>query len=339
MSRRFLSKKPRLEDYWRAIVLFGRNVASYKFALAKSLLELRPEAGQLVTLDELAKPFSRNIAAHLKKIDKQATSKSSKFLDACRDFNSGKVSENQLIDQTVRLGFNNVIDAFHIVGREPIEKSFFVDERKTQGGIKITDEFSMLAMTNHIGSLPAEAEARWRLVETAWSLDISTNLLSIQYDLPSNGLLAVSRENQRTVVTSCRDALNGYQKGQCFYCFRAISLSDDNLKPQVDHFFPHNLKKTGLDSLDGVWNLVLACRSCNGAGGKWANVPHISYLDRLFTRNEFWIASHHPLRETILLQTGKAESLRGKFLQECHDYAITTVTHQWQTDEVEEPTF
>jgi len=339
MSRRFLSKKPRLEDYWRAIVLFGQNVASYKFALAKSLLELRPEAGQLVTLDELAKPFSRNIAAHLKKIDKQATSKSSKFLDACRDFNSGKVSEDQLIDQTVKLGFNNVIDAFHIVGREPIEKSFFVDERKTQGGIKITDEFSMLAMTNHIGSLPAEAEARWRLVETAWSMDISTNLLSIQYDLPSEDLLVVSRENQRIPVTSSRDALNGYQKSRCFYCFRLISLSDDNLKPQVDHFFPHNLKKTGFDSLDGVWNLVLACRSCNGSGGKWANVPHISYLARLFTRNEFWIASHHPLRETILLQTGKTESLRGKFLQECHDYAITTVTHQWQTDEVEEPTF
>ena len=26
-------------DYWRGIVLFGRNLASYKFALAKALLE------------------------------------------------------------------------------------------------------------------------------------------------------------------------------------------------------------------------------------------------------------------------------------------------------------
>ena len=125
MSQLFLGKKPGLEDYWRAIVLFGRNVASYKFALAKSLLELHPESGQLVTLEDLAKPFSRNMAEHLKRIDKQATSASSKFLDACRGFNSGEVSETQLIEQTVRLGFNNVIDAFHVVGGSPLVKPFF----------------------------------------------------------------------------------------------------------------------------------------------------------------------------------------------------------------------
>jgi hypothetical protein len=27
-------------EHWRSIVLFGRNVASYKFALAKSLLDV-----------------------------------------------------------------------------------------------------------------------------------------------------------------------------------------------------------------------------------------------------------------------------------------------------------
>ena len=33
------------EDCWRSIVLFGRNVASYKFALAASLLDLTPASG------------------------------------------------------------------------------------------------------------------------------------------------------------------------------------------------------------------------------------------------------------------------------------------------------
>lgn len=36
----FKEQYPSLESYWRSIILFGRNVASYKFALAKSLLEL-----------------------------------------------------------------------------------------------------------------------------------------------------------------------------------------------------------------------------------------------------------------------------------------------------------
>jgi len=50
----FVSKEPQLEDYWRGIILFGRNVASYKFALAKSLLELQPTSGELIKLGDLA---------------------------------------------------------------------------------------------------------------------------------------------------------------------------------------------------------------------------------------------------------------------------------------------
>lgn len=38
---RFYEIEPTVENYWRAVILFGRNVASYKFALAKSLYELR----------------------------------------------------------------------------------------------------------------------------------------------------------------------------------------------------------------------------------------------------------------------------------------------------------
>jgi hypothetical protein len=56
---RFEDINPSLENYWRAIILFGRNVASYKFALAKSLLEVGKQSGDIVTLEELADPFSR----------------------------------------------------------------------------------------------------------------------------------------------------------------------------------------------------------------------------------------------------------------------------------------
>ena len=36
----FQLNDPSLESQWRAIILFGRNSATYKFAFAKSLLEL-----------------------------------------------------------------------------------------------------------------------------------------------------------------------------------------------------------------------------------------------------------------------------------------------------------
>jgi hypothetical protein len=129
-GKTFIERDPSLESYWRAIVLFGRNVASYKFALAKSLVERSPAAGEIISLEELAEPFSRHVCEHLKIADKQGTSQQSHFLEACRRFNKAEISRHDLVDATVRLGFNNVIDAFHVVNNEQIALRFFTDARK-----------------------------------------------------------------------------------------------------------------------------------------------------------------------------------------------------------------
>jgi len=99
--------------------VFGRNVASYEFALAKTLLSMADRQDDRVTLDELAAPFARNVCEHLARVDKQATSRSSRFLETCRAFNRGELPEAELIASTARIGFNNVIDAFHVVGSGP----------------------------------------------------------------------------------------------------------------------------------------------------------------------------------------------------------------------------
>jgi len=143
----FIEVQPTREDYWRSVILFGRNVASYKFALAKSLLELASNEPNFIKLDELAAPFSRHIAEHLTRVDKQATSSSSRFLEACRQFNAGGLGQDELVRKTLAFGFQNVIDAFHVVNREPIPVQFFVDERKQRGGIVITDDFLKLRET------------------------------------------------------------------------------------------------------------------------------------------------------------------------------------------------
>ena len=97
----------------------------------------------------------------------RGVSKSSRFLDACRKANSGEIDQDKLVEETVRFGFINVIDAFHIVGPGEIPIRFFHDERKSNGGgIRITDEFSALAAGAQTSNLPVEAELRWRLVET-----------------------------------------------------------------------------------------------------------------------------------------------------------------------------
>jgi hypothetical protein len=73
MGTEFKSQDLETTDYWRAIILFGRNVASYKFALAKSLLEMQPQSGQLLKLSDIAPVFSHHITNHLKSVDKQGT--------------------------------------------------------------------------------------------------------------------------------------------------------------------------------------------------------------------------------------------------------------------------
>src|ERR1022692_950763 len=113
----FLERQRTLDSYWRAGILFGRNVASYKFALAKSLIELSAEGQSFIKLEELAIPFSKHIVEHLQSAPKQATSSSSRFLEACRKSSVGEIDAGELTRETVSLGFNNVIDAFHIVNR------------------------------------------------------------------------------------------------------------------------------------------------------------------------------------------------------------------------------
>lgn len=339
----FISKQPQLEDYWRSIILFGRNVACYKFALAKSLLDLKPASGKLIGLDDLGLVYAKYIADHLKNADKQGTSGSSQFLDACRKYNSGELGEGELLESTVRHGFNNVIDAFHVVGQSDVPARFYIDERKEHGGIRITEDFSELLTRYQAANLPNEIEARWNLVERAWELGVSANLLSVGHDAGTESFYTLGAANRRKSVTSSRNALNGYQKGKCFYCFSDIKLdSSSDLYPDVDHFFPHVLKDHGFgDSIDGVWNLVLSCQDCNrGIGGKFDQIPHIRLLDRLHNRNSFLISSHHPLRETLIQQTGNSEILRERFLNRFHTKAWSLrASTLWEPTEKDAPYF
>jgi hypothetical protein len=158
-------------------------------------------------------------------------------------------------------------------------------------------------------------------------------VLTVSYDPDGEMLVIDDRRLERKAITGCRAALNGYQKGKCFYCFGDIGVEDHMLGiADVDHFFPHVLKGHGLGDLaDGVWNLVLACPACNrGEDGKFARLPQLRHLERLHRRNEFLIDSHHPLRETLIAQTGPSDPLRRSFLQETYRRSKELLIHDWK---------
>lgn len=338
----FQEEYPSLESYWRSVILFGNNVASYKFALAKTLLELAEQGKTEIDISSLAEPFSKHICEHISVSEKQATSPSSKFLEACKNFNKSTISKDELISITSKLGFNNVLDAFHNVNRETIPVKFF--EKTGAGnskGIILTDNIYKLKEIKYDTNLNLEVESRWRLVETAWNLSIPTHALKVEHDEETGVLFINDSKIRRKNITSVKHALNGYQKGKCFYCFDDINVSDDNTNNcDVDHFFPHTLQQYTGANLNGVWNLVLACNSCNrGAAGKFAKIPDIKYLDRLNKRNNFLVNSHHPLRETLINQTGASNAERKLFLQNMDKFAISMLIHRWEASYENEAVF
>ena len=330
MTHPFTQAMPTLDNYWRSIVLFGQNTACYKFALAQVLLEKAETGVSEVPLNALAEVYADNICQHLIKSPIQGTNPTNSYLQTCRDYNLGKVERTKLIEATNRTGFRYVFDAFHNISGGELPLTFFsIDKEAKQ--VVLHDEMLELVTLPQAQSLIGEVDSRWSLVEASWRMKLNRNMVSVQYDA-TDTVFYEDRIHRRNNITSAKSALNGYQKGHCFYCFSPISInSGSNALADVDHFIPHVLGKT-LDGLniDGVWNLVLSCKDCNrGKGGKFDKVPELELLHRLHQRNSYLIHSHHPLRETLILQTGKSDAARISFLQDAHSAACLNRIHTW----------
>ena len=331
----FQINDPSLESQWRALILFGKNSATYKFAFAKSLLELVNSETTKISLTDLSKPFSKNIIEHLKINDKQGNSKSSSFLNVCRRHIKGEISDNELWAKTEKLGFINVVDAFQNLNGAEIPDIFY--EKNYKSGNKeiiIKDNLLKLKESFHFQNFNQEVEARWNLVETAWNLNINPKLLEVKYNEEKSLFFLENNFMRRTDITSVRDSLNGYQKGKCFYSFQDISVVSGNANLcEVDHFFPH-INKTIHNAfganINGVWNLVLANKDVNR--NKSARIPEKRFLQRLFNRNEFYIQSKHPLAETIINQTGNTKQKRIEFLNKQYQLAINNAIITWKPE-------
>ncbi len=287
-----------------------------------------------VSFDDLAIPFAAEVVDHLRKYPKQGTSESSRFLNACRSHLNGELGINALHEATAKLGFVNVVDAFHNVHGEPIPSPFYVRD-VAHGGkhLVFTDKLFKLTESIQFDNLQPEVEARWTLVETAWNIEMNPRLLQVCHDREQELLYLRLNQSSRVDLSSARDALNGYQKGKCFYSFKDVSINNHDANfCDVDHFFPHVNRQVHLEQgqadLNGVWNLVL-CDSAINRFEKTAKLPHLRFLERLHNRNEFYINSKHPLSETIQNLTGNTEGRRRAFLQRQYDIARSTLCPIW----------
>ena len=325
----FFSYEPTPLEKWRAIVAFGRNSATYKFAFGKAILNLAAKGITSASTEDLAQPFAEEICSHLLRSGSQITRKSQGFfLDTCVKFNKGEIAKDELLEVTSSKGFVNVIDAFQNL--QGLDVSDFYSGNYKEG-ITFHDNLLRLAHSIDIDNLLAEIEARWRLVESAWQLKIPTHLIQVEFDFAQGSLFLMDKESRRVDLTPARDGLNAYQKGRCFYCnsFISIETSHENVS-HIDHFLPWGLQEHVASwNLNAIWNLVLSCSDCNLS--KSMKLPHEEFAEKIAVRNDWYCESKHPLSETIRSQTGSNKQKRRKFLgARYYEVAGLLGTNTWE---------
>jgi 5-methylcytosine-specific restriction endonuclease McrA len=335
-----------IEENWRSIILFGKNVASYKFALAKTLLEL-DTSDPFISLEDLALPYAKNIASHLANCKKQITNPNgSRFLTLCENYSNELIDDDELRAVTAKTAFGDVIPRFHnVAGQTSID--FYEDLSKSKKGIMLTDNFYQLLQSSQHENFLHEAESRWRLWEEAILSNLSQHFI-IQYDQITDELYHQRIDKpRRENITSAKPALNGYQEGKCFYCNEEIILDAKRKEVgacEVDHFFAWDFYKrtfygdieTSLGKeVDRIWNLVLACERCNRQ--KSSNLPNKdqnskfpNYLKKLHDKNNALIRSPLPLKESIMQDTGLTETDRVSFLDRTYNKLFSIKPYPWE---------
>jgi len=292
----------------RAVILFGDNAATYKFALAKTLMELEPSSS--VKYEDVGQIFVRHLLSHHQLCPHQFTRGSTKLTDAMDAHLRDEISWDKMFAVAEKSIYTNVLDRFHNIGGGEIDGAdqLYSNDKKNK----------VLVLTENVNQIQEnpdlriqvfnEAEARWRVVEEAWRNKLSPALIYQEEDQKFYTRVKDARVGLRSAV----DTLSPYQKGLCFYCGHQLTKEGDHSQDnfaEVDHFIPFSvLKKQPFKGVNpnGVWNLVLSCKACNrGQNGKFDLMPVAKYHERLLQRNRCFAEEHrHAMNYSVLSSLG-----------------------------------
>ncbi len=305
----------------RAILLFGKNTATYKFALCHSLMNLNGDNLKTeIKYEDLSEDFVRELHKHHVSCPNQFNRKEPTKLEKAMDSHSrDEINFKRLLEIAQKDIYNNVFRAFQNLGDGTLSKKHMLFENhQSDKKLIITDRLAeILSDSSLVELVKRENQARWRVVEEAWSAGLSTNLV---YDYEKQRFYRSDKKVNRVYLRSAVETLVPYQKGLCFFCSNLmtdIHGKEYELFPDVDHFFPLTLlSKEPILSVNpnGVWNLVIACNQCNRKE-KRANVPAEKFYNKLLLRNERFAIEHsHGLKFSILNSLGlsKASQIKDK---------------------------
>ena len=279
------------EDFWRAIILYGLNQATYKIALGKTLISLANNNSTNITWDKLSFEFFNQYKERLSAADpmpQQSNPMRRTFMErAVMKLESGASDLDETIDSVGANAFDDVIRRFHNLGGIVESQNKFYEYNFGKSLI-LTDEFHKV-VENEKQSLIDELDARWALLEGAFAIK------SENYELGNEILKTyISKGHERKNLTDNVPFLQGYQGNSCFYCGEIIP---PDAKVHVDHVLPRQVINH-----DEIWNLVNAHEHCNLMKEDYLVGMH--FIEKLMKRNENIIGSNHPWKNNIRKQLG-----------------------------------
>jgi 5-methylcytosine-specific restriction endonuclease McrA len=229
----------------------------------------------------------------------------------------GALTRNQAIEIVSRDGFNDVVPRFHTLPGGVLDASFY---RTESYRIELDDSILDLVRSTSLSELRDELESRWSLLETAFSKSFNPAALNLDKDV-----IYYTQLFERTAVTSARPVITGYQNGLCFYCSEPLEI--EPVETHVDHVIP----RAAIAS-DEIWNLVVAHATCNLR--KSDNIPPREYIEALYLRNEYYIASNHPIKQHLIWATGKGSRERRQFLENTYSRATMSIARFWRPPKI-----
>jgi len=288
-------------DFWRAIILYGLNAATYKMALGKALLNFAIRGKDTVSWDDLSREYFQLYLERLTASNRPQQSnptRKTKMERIVTRYRGSTISLDEAVQEVGREAFEDVIPRFQTIGtdKEIVAGRFY----EFDFGKKLTLKDTTLSVAqDNMKELLEELEARWSLLEGAFIINKDQSQLA--NDIRDTYLF---QGYERTNLTQNIPFLQAYQGNVCFYCSEQMSAGDVH----VDHVLPRQVVFH-----DEIWNLVLSHATCNMLKSDRLGADH--YVMKLISRNENIMGSHHPWKHKISSQLGETPPKRSATLR------------------------
>jgi len=316
--------EPTVKDYWRAIILYGSNMSTYKMGLGHLLINYASKNSEKIPLEELSEDFFDLYSDKIKnnkhqssrrKIngkEKNLTYVEQEFLKIEQEGKSKEKAIKSVLTNSLK---KMVLIKFHTLFKKEIPDPFY-DVTNTH--LVLQKNLLDLFSDKQNQSLDTELMSRWDLLE--FGFENVSGEESIEVD---EKLEFVLKKTKRTQISRLRPVLNGYQDGVCFFC--GVKFEIDG-KMHVDHLIPRKAINH-----DQIWNLVLACEGCNL--WKHDHLPQKHFVQKLIDRNEFVLQSDLPLKEHLRKVLGAIPEIREKMVWSQYKIAKDQKLSLWEGKE------